>query len=441
MHDNSLNIPTFKQRRQWLLEQMPANSIAFIQSGDEQTRNRDTSYPFRPNSDFFYLTGFSEPNALLVLRKTNNETKTLLALRAKNPERELWDGIRLGVDAAPTTLAVDAAIDISTIDTHIPEWLNGCDIVFISYEGAQPFADQLLTHINQLKRKVRLGVQAPRQLNDLDTILHEHRLIKDSAAQAGLKTAANITIAGHLAAMRVATSGAHEYEVQAALEYECRRLGAERQAFDSIIAGGKNACILHYTENRAVLNAGDLVLIDAGAEVKGYAGDCTHTFPINGSFNAAQAALYDLVLAAQQTAMACIKPGCLYHEPHQAAVNTIAQGLLDLGLLQGDLASVLEQESYKAFYMHQTGHWLGGDVHDVGQCKQHGEWRPLQAGMALTVEPGIYVSPDNMQVAPEWRGIGIRIEDSVIVTTQGYDILTQGLPRSRKEIEQWMKKR
>lgn len=435
----SINIHSFLQRRQRLFNQMPTNSIAFIQSGEEQPRNRDTSYPFRANSDFFYLTGFSEPNALLVLRKTSNQTQSLLALRAKNPERELWDGIRLGIDAAPEALGVDVAMDITNLDSHLSEWLTGCDIVFISYEGAQAFADRLLTNINQLKRKVRLGVQAPRQLSDLDILLHEDRLIKDTDAQTGLQQAANITIAGHLAAMSAVRVGAHEYEVQAALEYECRRLGSERQAFDSIVAGGKNACILHYTENRACLNNGDLILIDAGAEVSGYAGDCTHTFPVNGTFSQPQAALYDLVLAAQQAAFACIKPNCFYHEPHQAAVNTIAQGLLDLGLLQGDLASVLEQESYKAFYMHQTGHWLGCDVHDVGQYKQHGEWRPLQEGMALTVEPGIYVSPDNTQVAPEWRGIGIRIEDSVVVTTQGYDILTQGLPRSRKEIEQWIK--
>lgn len=438
---HELKIPSTLQRRQRLLASMPVDSIAFVLSGDEAPRNRDTSYPFRPQSDFFYLTAFNEPNAVLVLRKTSEKTQTIIALRAKNPERELWDGIRLGIDAAPSTLCIDNAIDVTTIDTQIPEWLAGCETVFVSYENAQPFVSQLLIHISQLKRKVRLGVQAPHHLSDLDTLLHEDRLIKDNSAHIGLKRAADITIAGHLAAMRHVKAGVFEYEIQAVLEYECRRLGAERQAFDSIVASGKNACILHYTENRNPLANGDLILIDAGAEVGGYAGDCTHTFPINGKFNAQQAALYDLVLAAQHAAMLCISPGCLYHEPHQAAVKTITQGLLDLGLLDGDVNHLIELESYKPFYMHQTGHWLGCDVHDVGQYKQNGTWRPLLEGMALTVEPGIYIAHDNLNVAPEWRGIGIRIEDSIIVTHQGYDVLTQGLPRTRQEIEQWMQNR
>jgi Xaa-Pro aminopeptidase len=429
------------QRRQDLFNAMPASSLAIIASGSEQVRNRDTGYTFRPHSDFYYLTGFSEPDSVLIFDKTAEVEACYLCLRPKNPERETWDGLRLGIDAAPSHLQVNSAHDIAELDKLLTDWLANKAYLWLSFEQAQDWTARLLTIITQLKRRVRQGVEAPKGIHDLDTLLHEQRLIKDAMAQRGLQHAAQVTVAGHLAAMKATQSDRYEYQIQAALEYECRNQGAHRQAFDSIVAGGKNACILHYNENNALLRDGDLLLIDAGAEIDGYAGDCTHTFPINGTFNREQAALYDLVLAAQQAAFDVIRPNTPYNQPHQRAIETISQGLLDLGLLQGDLASVLEQESYKPFYMHQTGHWLGCDVHDVGAYKQQGNWRALEAGMALTVEPGIYISPSMTDVPSAWRGIGIRIEDSVLVNATGYDCLTTGLPRTRSEIEAWMKAR
>lgn len=433
------DMTVFHQRRQRLLSALPIGSIALIASGEEVSRNRDTDYAFRPQSDFFYLTGFAEPEAILVLKRTSEGAESLMFLRERNPERETWDGIRLGVASAPDVLGLDRAIAITELTTQLPDLLNHLSQVFISYEHAERWTPIILTAITQLKRKVRQGVTAPHNLSDLDTILHEDRLIKDSAAQVGLKRAAEISIAGHLAAMRATTVDGYEFEVQAALEHECRRLGAERQAFESIVAGGKNACILHYHSNRDRLRAGDLLLVDAGAEVAGYAGDCTHTFPISGKFSSAQAALYDLVLAAQHSAMTEIKPDALYHTAHDHAVKVITQGLIDLKILaETDLTAAIEQSLYKPFYMHQTGHWLGNDVHDVGTYKQGHAWRRLSEGMALTVEPGIYIAPD-AHVDEKWRGIGIRIEDSVIVTAQGHEIITQGIPRTRKAIESCMK--
>lgn len=431
---------TFHQRRHRLLSALPINSIALIASGNEINRNRDTGYAFRPHSDFFYLTGFAEPEAVLVLKRTSEDQQTLLFLRDRNPERETWDGIRLGVTQAPDVLGVDQAQTIDNLTSQLPDLLSDMTQVFVSYEQADYWTNKLLDAIGQLKRKTRQGVTAPHSISDLDTLLHEDRLIKDETAIAGLKRAGEITVAGHMAGMRATTAGGYEFEVQAALEQEFRRLGAECLAFESIVAGGKNACILHYNSNRDSLKAGDLLLIDAGAEVDGYAGDCTHTFPISGKFSAAQSALYDLVLSAQHSALAEIKPNTPYNVAHQTAVKVITQGLIDLKILaETDLNSAIEQGLYKPFYMHQTGHWLGCDVHDVGTYKHGQAWRRLSENMVLTVEPGIYIAPDNTDVTEKWRGIGIRIEDSVIVTAQGHEVITQGLPRSRKEIESCMR--
>lgn len=431
----------YLQRRQALFNSLPTNAVALIPSGNEQIRNRDTGYAFRPQSDFYYLTGLNEPDSVLIFIKTTEEETCHLCLRPKNPERETWDGLRLGIEAAPSHLAIDSAHDIAQLDTLLTNWLANKSTLWLSFEQANGWIERLLSVITQLKRRVRQGTEAPKGINDLDNLLHEQRLIKDNVAQLGLKRAAEVTVAGHLAAMRATRAGQYEYQIQAALEHEYRYQGSVRHAFDSIVASGRNACILHYQENNAILCDGDLILIDAGAEIDGYAGDCTHTFPINGKFTKEQSALYDIVLAAQQAAFDAIRPNTPYNVPHQEAINVISQGLLDLGLLQGDLASIIEQESYKPFYMHNTGHWLGCDVHDVGAYKQQGAWRMLESGMALTVEPGIYIAHTMMDVPAQWRGIGIRIEDSVLVSATGYDCLTAGLPRTRKEIETWMKTR
>lgn len=428
----------FQQRRQQLLSAMTDKSVALIASGKELIRNRDTHYPFRPQSDFYFLTGFNEPDAVLMLSKTAEGDKCHLWCRAKDKEKEIWDGYRLGIDAAPAALGLDSAADVVQLNNELVTALADKSVVYFSFEQGDVWLSAAMSAIQQLKRRVRLGVSAPQTIHDLDPLLHEQRLIKDSAAQAGLREAAQVTVAGHLAAMQVAKTAKVEYQLQAALEATFKQRGSSHQAFNSIVASGNNACVLHYNENNAPMSASDLVLIDAGAEMNGYAGDCTHTFPLSGRFSAEQAAIYNLVLEAQQVALSLIRPGTPYDAPHQAAVRVICQGLIELGLLNDTLENAIESGSYKVFYMHQTGHWLGHDVHDVGQYKQHGQWRLLKTGMALTVEPGIYISPDNEQVEARWRGIGVRIEDSVLVTETGYECLTAGLPRTVEEIELWM---
>ncbi len=433
-----MNTAVFQQRRQKLMQAMTDNSLALIASGKELIRNRDTHYPFRPQSDFYFLTGFNEPDAVLMLSKTNDGDKTHLWCRAKDKEKEIWDGYRLGIDAAPEVLDLDSAADVVQLTNDLVTALADKSVVYFSFEQGDVWLNSVMTSIQQLKHRVRHGVSAPASIQDLDPLLHEQRLIKDEAAQAGLRKAAQVTVAGHLAAMQAAKNARYEYQIQAELEATFKRHSAETNAFNSIVASGANACVLHYNENNAALNHQHMVLIDAGAEIDGYAGDCTHTFPLSGHFSAEQATIYNLVLEAQQAALKLIQPGTPYDAPHQAAVRVICQGLIDLGLLQDTLENALETGSYKAFYMHQTGHWLGNDVHDVGQYKLNGQWRPLMSAMALTVEPGIYISPDNQQVDARWRGIGVRIEDSVLVTETGYECLTAGLPRSVEEIEAWM---
>lgn len=433
-----MNNAVFQQRRQHLLQSMADNSVALIASGKELIRNRDTHYPFRPQSDFYFLTGFNEPDAVLMLSKTAEGQQTHLWCRAKDKEKEIWDGYRLGIEAAPEALAINSAADVVQLNTDLVTALTDKSIVYFSFEQADLWLSSIIAAIQPLKRRVRLGVSAPYSLQDLDPLLHEQRLIKDTAAQAGLRHAAQVTVAGHMAAMQAAKNARYEFQIQAALESAFKQHGASHQAFNSIVASGKNACVLHYNENNALLNVSDLVLIDAGAEMNGYAGDCTHSFPLSGRFSAEQAAIYNLVLQAQQAAMKLIQPGTPYDAPHQVAVRVICNGLIELGLLNDTLDNAIETGSYKVFYMHQTGHWLGNDVHDVGQYKINGQWRLLEAGMALTVEPGIYISPDNEQVEARWRGIGVRIEDSVLVTENGYECLTAGLPRSVEEIESWM---
>lgn len=428
----------YVQRRQQLFSALPEQSAVLLHAGHEIVRNRDTNYPFRPQSDFYYLTGFNEPDAVLLLHKADGICRSHLWLREKDPLKEIWDGYRLGVTAATSSLSIDTTSNITQLDAELGEQLANVEQVYISFEQGDVWLSQLMQHIQQLKRRVRMGVSAPSAIVDLDPILHEQRLIKDSAAQQGLRAAAQATVAGHLAAMSAAKTATHEYQIQAALEATFVASGAECLAFSSIVAAGENACVLHYHQNNAPLTQQQLVLIDAGAQVNGYAGDCTHTFPLNGQFTAEQATIYRLVLAAQQAALQQVKPGTAYDQVHQAAVKVISQGLMDLGIIQhSSLDEVIEQGLYKDFYMHQTGHWLGNDVHDVGQYKQNGEWRPLVSGMALTVEPGIYIAT-SAQVDPKWQGIGVRIEDSVLVTDTGYECLTAGLPRSVEEIEAWM---
>lgn len=439
----------YARRRHALFDAMPAASVALIASGEEQVRNRDVHYPFRAQSDFVYLSGFSEPDAVLVLIRAEvlagtqdemGEHQAWLFLRPKDPTQELWEGRRLGVEQAPQTLAIQQAWSIDDLDEVAPRFLTQAQQVFFSFAHLSDWSATLSDWLGGLKAQVRKGVAVPTALCDLDSLLHEQRLIKSSAEVALLRQAAQISVDGHLAAMRHVKAGMYEYQLQSELEHAFRLGGSERVAFNSIVAGGANACILHYTENDCRLADGDLVLIDAGAESAHYAGDISSTFPVNGRFSPAQKALYDVVLAAQAAAMAQVYPGNRFDAMHQAATRVITEGLCQLGLLSGELEALLEQQAYKPFYMHNTGHWLGLDVHDVGRYKIDAEWRCFQPGMVLTVEPGLYIAPD-APVEEKWRGIGIRIEDNLLVTLQGHEVLTRGLPRTTQEIEQWMAQR
>lgn len=427
----------YQLRRQKLLDALPEKGMALIASGREKIRNRDVEYPFRVQSDFDYLTGFREPEAVLVLVKGRAESSHLF-LRPKDIEQETWQGKRLGVDAAAKTLSIDHAWSRDDFETTLSELVEGVEQLFFSFAELADWAPLAQTWIDAQKAKARKGVKAPQALCDLDDVLHEMRLIKSDTEIEMMRQAAQISVKGHLAAMRAAEPGKWEYQVQAEMENCFKQLGSARVAFNSIVACGDNACILHYTENHTQMQAGQLVLVDAGAEFEGYAGDITHTYPVSGRFSQPQAELYEIVLAAQQAAIEAVQPGQPYDVMHQACLKVLVAGLCELEILQGSVEALIESEAYKPYFMHGTGHWLGMDVHDVGAYKVNGRWRELQAGMVVTVEPGLYIPFSALEVPERYRGIGIRIEDDVLVTPHGHEVLTVGLPRSVAEIEDWM---
>ena len=428
-----------QQRRHLLAEQLPNNSLVLLRSGEEQIRNNDVEHPFRAQSDFVYLTGFEEPDSVLLLFKTEKQVQTHILVRPSDPLMETWNGRRLGVDAAAETLQVDQASSIEELSEVVQSYAVEAEHIYFSFyelEFWSALTQEVVEHCHAHARK---GARVPAHLSNLDLIVHEMRLFKTDYELTQMRHAAQISVKGHLAAMANASAGLNEMQVQAALEAEFKAQGSPRVAFNSIVAGGDNACILHYTENNHVLNQTDLVLVDAGAEWNGYAGDITTTFPVSGRFSPEQTALYELVLQAQKAAIAKVKVGVTYDQIHQTTIQVLTAGLIELGILQGDLQHNIDQECYKDYFMHGTGHWLGRDVHDVGAYKVAGEWRPLQAGMVLTIEPGLYI-PKGCAAANQWQGIGIRIEDDVLVTESGGEILTLGLPRTVADIEAWMAK-
>jgi len=428
----------YRQRRQQLIEQMEANSIAIVPTAVETVRNRDVEHPFRQDSDFYYLSGFAEANACLVLIPGREQGEYILFCEAKDPALEIWTGRRAGPEGAARDFFVDEAYPIEAIDSVLPELIEGKARVY-SVMGANSKFDSQLTHwLNQVKAMVRKGAQVPHEFSALDHLLHEMRLIKSPAEIEIMQKAADISAAAHCRAMQVAKPGCFEYQLEAEILHEFTREGSRWPAYPSIVGGGENACILHYTNYHMAIADGGLVLIDAGCELDYYAADITRTFPVNGKFSPEQKALYELVLSAQLVAIAQVKPGNSWNAAHEAAVEVLVRGLLDLGLLSGDLEQIIEDESYRTFYMHRTGHWLGMDVHDVGEYRIEKEWRPLKAGMTLTVEPGLYIAPDCEEVEPRWRGIGIRIEDDVVVTTDGCHVLSHKVPKTVADIEALM---
>jgi len=430
--DATSNISRYAERRR-VLQQRMGQGVAVIPTAPERFRSRDSDYPYRFDSYFYYLTGFAEPDAILVVI-AGDEPRSILFCRERNPERELWDGIRRGPEGAKTELGLDEAYPVGALDEQMPKLLSNRRALFYSPGADAAWDARVLGWLNQVRAQARAGVSAPADIRDVRAALDEMRLAKDDTELAVMRRAAAISAAAPERAMRATRPGRNEYEIEAELLYEFRRRGAQFPAYWPIVAGGANACILHYRDNDARLAEGELLLIDAGCELDGYASDLTRTFPVNGKFSGPQREIYELVLAAQKAAIAAVKPGSRWDEPHNAAVRTLAQGFIELGLCQGPLEKVVETEDYKRFYMHRTGHWLGLDVHDVGEYKTSGDWRRLEPGMTLTVEPGCYIRPaDN--VPTQFWNIGVRIEDDVAVTPSGCEVLTAAAPKSAREIE------
>lgn len=425
----------FARRRKALMAMMEPDSIAILPSAAEKTRSRDTHYSFRQDNDFYYLSGFDEPDSVLVLIPGREHGEVVIFCRERDKDKEIWDGYRAGPEGACEKYGADDAFPIDDLDEILSGLMEGRERVYYAMGKDPSFDKRVMSWVNLIRAKVRSGAIPPGEFLDLDHLLHDMRLYKSAAEARIMQQAACISAQAHINAMRACAPGVYEYQLEADIIHYCAQQGARFQAYNAIVGGGKNGCILHYVENSEKLRDGDLVLIDAGCEYLNYASDITRTFPVNGTFSAEQAALYDIVLDAQKAAIDEVKPGNHWNAPHDASVRVISQGLLDLGLLEGDLDEVIEKETYRQFYMHRIGHWLGMDVHDVGDYKVGGAWRVIEPGMVMTVEPGIYVSPDNNDVAKKWRGIGIRIEDDVLVTKDGYDILSKDAPKERADIE------
>ncbi len=453
-----MNKPDIYQlRRNELAKQIFAKTgggIAVVSTAPEIARNRDSEFPYRHDSDFYYLTGFEEPGATLVM-KVNGDGKNFqlqshLFCRPKDPEREIWDGIRLGPEAAPEVLGVEYAHSNQELDRKLGELLADQDAVYIRLaESAE--ADRRLRHwMKQVRGQVRSGVNPPSEFHDIEALIHEMRLFKDVHEIDIMRRAAAISARAHIRAMQICTPGMREYQLEAELLHEFRNSGAQSVAYNSIVAGGANSCILHYRAGSTELRSGELCLIDAGCELDGYASDITRTFPVNGKFTGPQRALYDITLAAQEAAIAMTKPGNTFMQPHEAALKVLTQGLLDEKLLKltdlGSLENAIETGAYRRFYMHRTSHWLGMDVHDVGSYREASRdsssedkpWRVLKSGMVITIEPGLYVRPAD-DVDEKFWNIGIRIEDDAVLNNSGCELISRGVPVKADEIEALMK--
>lgn len=428
----------FKRRRRALLRIMGDNSIAVIPASREVMRSRDTEYPYRADSNMLYLTGFDEPEALLVLIPNRKAGQYLMFCRERDQEKETWHGRRLGVEDAPAALGADDAFPISDIDDILPGLLENKQSVYHTLGKDQLFDAQLLGWLNKARSSRRRDRGDPDSFISLDYHVHELRLFKSRAELTLMKQAAKLSAAGHRRAMRAVQPGMMEYELEAEIVAEYTAHGATH-AYLPIVGSGANGCILHYTENNDVIADNDLILIDSGAEVSGYAGDITRTFPASGSFTAAQKTVYNIVLEAQLAAINSIKPGCHWNDPHDAAVKVLTRGLREMGVLKGKLPQLIKDEAYKPYYMHRTGHWLGLDVHDVGEYRINGDWRLLEPGMVLTIEPGLYLG-NSRKIPKQYRNMGIRIEDNVIVTKTGCEVTTDAVPKEIDQIEAFMRK-
>jgi Xaa-Pro aminopeptidase len=426
----------FARRRRHLMEHIGRAGVAVLAAAPERTRSRDTLYSYRPDSDFYYVTGFDEPEAVAVLMPGRPQGEFVMFCRERDAMRELWDGYREGPEGVVERYGADDAFPIGDIEDILPGLLERSERVYYSMGVSADFDQRLLGWMQALHARRQRG-HAPNELVDLDHVLHEMRLFKSRREVAAMKRSARIAVAAHERAMRLCEPGRYEYELEAEFAHEFRRNGVHC-SYDPIVASGANACVLHYRSNRDVLNDGDLVLIDAGCEYELYASDITRTFPVNGQFSDPQREIYEIVYEANRAAVAKVVPGNHWNDPHDAAVKTITRGLRELGILKGRLPSLLKQEAYRPFFMHKTGHWLGLDVHDVGDYKVADEWRMLERGMVTTIEPGIYIVADAKGVQKRWRGIGIRLEDDVHVGREGPEVLSEDLALAADDVERLM---
>ncbi len=430
----SISQQEFKRRRQLLMAQMGENSLAILPSAPIRIRNRDVEYPYRQDSDFYYLSGFTEADSVMVLIPNRKHGEYILFCQERDLTQELWHGRRYGPEGVCKYFGADDAFPINDIDDILPGLIEGRERLYYAMGCYPEFDRSILNWVNQIKAKARSGSHSPGEFVALDHLLHEQRLIKSAHEIKLMRRAAEITAKAHIRAISTCQPGMYEFQLESEILHEFMMEGSRSHAYPSIVAGGDNACVLHYNDNAMKLKKSDLVLIDAGCEFDLYASDVTRTFPVSGKFKPAQKALYQIVLDAQIAALEFVKPGCHWNEPHEAAVRVITKGLIDLGIIKASLKRAIAKELYRPFYMHRTGHWLGMDVHDVGEYKVNDKWRIFEPGMVLTVEPGIYISPD-YPCASKWQGIGIRIEDDAVVTKSGHDILSIGAPKTIADIE------
>ena len=426
----------YAQRRKQLMRMMGDDAIAILPAAPVLLRNRDVEHGFRQDSDFYYLSGFKEPEAVIVLVPGRKQGQFILFCRKRDQQKEVWNGRRYGPEGAIEHFAADEAHTIDELEDVLPGLMEHSESVYYTIGLNPEFDKHVMNCVNHLRSRSRGGVHVPYEFVSLDYLLHDMRLFKNRDEIRLMKKAASISVQAHINAMKVCEPGKYEYELEAEFVYAYQRNGAS-WAYPSIVGGGANSCILHYTENDQLLNDGEMVLIDAGAEYGGYAADITRTFPINGRYSEAQKEIYELVLNAQDAAMSKVKPGNHWNDPHKAAVRVLTKGMVELGLLKGNVTELIKKNAYTKYYMHRTGHWIGMDVHDVGDYKVDDKWRLLETGMAMTIEPGLYI-PAGSRGAKRWWDIGVRIEDDVAVTKDGYELLTKGLPRTVKEVESVM---
>ncbi|HCU05927.1 MAG: Xaa-Pro aminopeptidase [Gammaproteobacteria bacterium GWE2_42_36] len=428
----------FKERRRQLLANMLPDSIAILFTAPEHVRNGDEYFSFRPSSDFYYLTGFNEPEAVAIFLKTGEQEKFILFNRVRDPHFEQWFGYRLGQMGAIEQLGADEAHAVHTLNEKMPILLSQAKHLYYAFGLYPQFDQQLDQWLYEIRSQIRSGLNAPYQMINVESILHEMRLLKSPEEIKLMEKSASINVQAHLRAMKLCQAGRYEYEVEAELIHEFKRQNAREETFGTIIASGENSCILHYRANDRQIRSGDLVLVDSGCEYFYYGSDMTRTYPANGRFTVEQKMIYELVLRMQAAGLACMKPGNAWNQAQEAAIRVLTEGLCDLGLLKGDVDGLIEQEAYFPFYMHRFSHWLGLDGHDAGSYKVDGIWRPLQSGMMLSAEPGLYIKAGMKNVDERWWNIGVRIEDMVLITKTGYSLLSAEMPKEIDAIEQAM---